>query len=40
MTKAELIAKIAEDTGITKVAANTALESFMGAVEKTLKTGD
>jgi DNA-binding protein HU-beta len=40
MTKAELIAKIAEDTGITKVAANTALESFIGAVEKTLKKGD
>jgi DNA-binding protein HU-beta len=40
MTKAELISKISEDAGITKVAAGTALESFMTAVEKTLKKGD
>lgn len=39
MTKAELISKIAEDAGITKVAAGNALESFMGSVEKTLKKG-
>ncbi|MBT1706839.1 HU family DNA-binding protein [Fulvivirgaceae bacterium PWU5] len=40
MTKAELISKIADDAGITKVAAGTALSSFMEAVEKTLKKGD
>lgn len=40
MTKAELISKIAEDAEITKVAANTALSSFMEAVEKTLKKGN
>ena len=40
MTKAELISKIAEDAGITKVAANAALSSFMTSVEKTLKKGN
>ncbi|MBT1685308.1 HU family DNA-binding protein [Dawidia soli] len=40
MTKAELISKIADDAGITKVAAGTALSSFMEAVEKTLKKGN
>ena len=40
MTKAELISKIADDAGITKVAAGNALSSFMEAVEKTLKKGD
>ena len=37
MNKAELIAKIAEDAGITKTQANTALDSFVEAVTKTLK---
>jgi DNA-binding protein HU-beta len=40
MTKAELISKIAEDAGITKVAAVAALDSFMDGVTKTLKKGD
>ncbi len=37
MTKAELISKMAEDAGITKVASTKALESFMGGVTKALK---
>jgi len=40
MTKAELITKISEDAGITKVAASAALDSFMESVAKTLKKGD
>ena len=40
MNKAELISKIAEDAGITKVQASAALESFVEAVTKTLKKGD
>jgi DNA-binding protein HU-beta len=39
MNKAELIAKISEDTGITKTQANAALDSFVEAVTKTLKGG-
>ena len=39
MNKAELIAKIADDAGITKTQANEALDSFVGAVTKTLKGG-
>ena len=39
MTKAELISKIAEDAGITKVAATAALDSFIESVTKTLKSG-
>ena len=37
MNKADLIAKVAEDTGITKTEANAALDSFIEAVTKTLK---
>jgi DNA-binding protein HU-beta len=37
MNKAELIAKIADDAGITKSQANEALDSFVEAVTKTLK---
>ncbi len=40
MNKAELIAKIAEDAGITKVQANATLGAFVEAVTKTLKKGD
>ena len=40
MTKAELVAKIAEDAGITKIAATAALDSFMEGVTKSLKDGD
>lgn len=39
MNKAELIAKIAEDAGITKTQANEAIDSFTSAVQKTLKAG-
>ncbi len=37
MNKAELISKIADDAGVTKTQANAALDSFIGAVTKTLK---
>ena len=40
MNKAELIAQIAEDAGVTKTQANAALDSFVDAVTKTLKKGD
>ena len=40
MNKAELVSKIAEDAGITKVQAVSALESFMEGVTKTLKSGN
>jgi DNA-binding protein HU-beta len=40
MNKAELIAQISDEAGITKTQANTALDSFVGAVTKTLKKGD
>jgi DNA-binding protein HU-beta len=40
MTKAELISKIAEDAEVTKATAGAALESFLEAVTKTLKSGD
>lgn len=40
MNKAELIAQIAEDAGITKTQANGALDSFVEAVTKALKNGD
>ena len=39
MNKAELIAKMADDAGITKTQANEALDSFTTAVTKTLKGG-
>lgn len=39
MNKAELIAKIADDAGVTKVQANAAVDSFIAAVTKTLKGG-
>ena len=40
MNKAELIAKIADDAGITKTQANASLDSFIEAVTKTLKGGN
>ncbi|MCU0368394.1 MAG: HU family DNA-binding protein [Cyclobacteriaceae bacterium] len=40
MNKAELVSKIADDAGITKVQAGAALTSFMEAVTKTLKSGN
>lgn len=39
MNKAELVSKIAEDAGITKTQATTAIESFVEGVTKTLKSG-
>jgi len=40
MTKAELIEKMAKDAKISKVAAGTALESFVASVTKALKKKD
>jgi DNA-binding protein HU-beta len=40
MTKADLISKMADDAGITKVAATAALDAFIEGVTKTLKGGD
>lgn len=39
MNKGELITKIADDAGVTKTQATTALDSFVEAVTKTLKGG-
>ena len=39
MNKAELVAKLADDAGITKTQANAALDSLVEAVTKTLKGG-
>ena len=40
MTKAELVEKMAQDAGISKVAAAAALDSFVGNVTKALKKKD
>jgi len=40
MTKAELVEKMAKDAGISKVAAASALSSFMEGVTKSLKKKD
>lgn len=40
MNKAELIAKLADDAGITKTQANATVDSFIEAVTKTLKSGN
>ena len=37
MTKAEIVDKMAKDAGISKVAANKALNSFQDSVTKTMK---
>ncbi len=39
MNKAELIAKISDDAGITKTQGNAVLDSIIEAVTKTLKGG-
>ncbi len=39
MNKAELVAKIADDAGLSKTQGNAALDSFIEAVTKTLKGG-
>lgn len=40
MNKAELIAKIAEESKLTKKAAETALDAFVKSVEDALKNGE
>lgn len=40
MNKADLIDKIAKDSGITKTQANEALDSFTNSVVSSLKKGD
>ena len=40
MTKAELVEQMANDAGISKVAASGALNSFMDSVTKALKKKD
>ena len=40
MNKQDLIAKIAQDTGITKTNATAAVESFFDGITKSLKKGD
>ena len=40
MTKAELIEQMANDAGITKVAATKALESMISGITKSLKKKD
>lgn len=39
MNKAELVAKMSDDAGISKTQANAALDSMIEAVQKTLKSG-
>lgn len=39
MTKAELVAQIAKDAKITKVAANNAVDSMIKSITKSLKKG-
>jgi DNA-binding protein HU-beta len=39
MNKQDLIAKIAQDTGLTKVAATAAVDSFFEGITKSLKKG-
>jgi DNA-binding protein HU-beta len=40
MTKVELVAKIAEDAGLTKVQAEKALNSFVDTTTAAIKAGD
>jgi DNA-binding protein HU-beta len=40
MTKAELVEKMAKDAGISKAAANKALNAFIACVKKALKKKD
>ena len=39
MTKAEIVAKISEKTGIEKLAVQTAVEAFMNAVKHSVSDG-
>ena len=40
MNKAELVESLAKTTGLSKVQANGALDAFVDAVTKALKSGD
>ena len=40
MNKAELVESLAKSTGLSKVQANGALDAFVDAVTKALKSGD
>jgi DNA-binding protein HU-beta len=40
MNKRELIAQIAQDTGVTKSSAGAAVDSLLEAITKALKKGD
>ena len=40
MTKADIVAKIAEKTGLEKVDVQTTVEAFMNEVKTTLEVGD
>jgi DNA-binding protein HU-beta len=40
MTKADLVAKMADSAGITKAAAEKALAGFLGGVSDALRKGD
>jgi DNA-binding protein HU-beta len=40
MNKAEIVEKIASDTGLTKVAASAAVESMLESITRSLKRGN
>lgn len=40
MTKADVVAEIADQTGIEKLAVQTAVEAFMTSVKKSLSSGE
>ena len=40
MNKGELVSTIADDSGLSKTQANIAVDSFVDAVTKALKSGD
>ncbi len=40
MTKAEIVAEIAQETGIEKVAIQATVEKFMDCIRKSLSKGD
>ena len=40
MTKADVVAEIAEQTGLEKVAVQTTVEAFMNSVKKSLTDGE
>lgn len=40
MTKADIVAEIADKTGIEKVAVQTTVEAFMNSIKTSLEAGD